>query len=119
MNNFFLEHGHVWRALAAHLNLNTLEYPHENRIFENGIDYDCTYRLWCQKKRYYADLLTIFREPFVASMAILCLGQKNRKINTLFKDKKHAEPEPIIGSCCWAITIEQIHVIVIVFVYLE
>ena len=72
-----------------------------------------------KKKRYYADLLTIFREPFVASMAILCLGQKNRKINTLFKDKKHAEPEPIIGSCCWAITIEQIHVIVIVFVYLE
>jgi len=74
------------------------------------------------KKRYYADLLTIFREPYVASIAILCLVQKNRKINTLFKDKSTpfiAEPEPIIGSCCWAITIEQIHVIVIVFVYLE
>ena len=27
MNNFCLEQGHVWRAFAAHLNLNTLECP--------------------------------------------------------------------------------------------
>ena len=57
MNNFCLEQGHVWRALVAHLDLNTLECPHENRIFDNGIDYDCTYRLWCQKKK---DIMPIF-----------------------------------------------------------
>ena len=56
MNNFCLEQGHVWRALVAHLNLNTLECQNENRIFDNGIDYDCTYRLWCQKK----DIMPIF-----------------------------------------------------------
>ena len=99
MNIFCLEQGHVWRALAAHLNLSTLGCPHENRISENGIYYDCTYRLWYQKKKksYNADLLTIFREAavtvfYVASIAILCLGQKNRKINTLFRQKDKSTP---------------------------
>ena len=65
MNKFCLEQGHVWRALAAHLNLSTLGCPHENRISENGIYYDCTYRLfmWYQKKK--KDIMPTFCPFFV------------------------------------------------------